>query len=126
MPREAHEAAAICQHPDEAGQQAKIRQRIDLPFHAFFLIEKPPAAAKLHLPDAPPVLGLLFDCISRTLFLQDRFHEEVDNIRNALPPGVPLAGCLSLGEIADAGNTCLEFFNKTIVLGVLTQAENKA
>ena len=83
-------------------------------------------AAKLHLPDAPPVLGLLFDCISRTLFLQDRFHEEVDNIRNALPPGVPLAGCLSLGEIADAGNTCLEFFNKTIVLGVLTQAENKA
>ncbi|MDD5395041.1 MAG: FIST C-terminal domain-containing protein [Thiothrix sp.] len=67
----------------------------------------------------PAMLALLFDCISRTLFLQDRFAEEIGNIRSRLPDNVPLLGALSLGEIADAGNTCLEFFNKTIVLGVL-------
>ncbi|MBU0654786.1 MAG: FIST C-terminal domain-containing protein [Gammaproteobacteria bacterium] len=73
--------------------------------------------------DAPLIVALLFDCISRTLFLQERFIEEVDNIHSTLPSGVPLAGGLSLGEIADAGNTCLEFFNKTAVLGVLTYRE---
>lgn len=73
--------------------------------------------------DAPPIVALLFDCISRTLFLQERFGEEVDNIHSTLPAGVPLAGGLSLGEIADAGNTCLEFFNKTAVLGILAHQE---
>lgn len=61
--------------------------------------------------------ALLFDCISRTLFLQDKFQEEVGNIQKHLPQDVPLIGALSLGEIADGGNACLEFFNKTIVLG---------
>lgn len=66
-----------------------------------------------------PCVGLLFDCISRTLFLQGRFAEEIDNIQSSLPAGVPLIGAMSLGEIADAGNICLELFNKTIVLGTL-------
>lgn len=72
---------------------------------------------------APARLALLFDCISRTLFLQDRFPEEIRNIHASLPENVPLVGVLSLGEIADAGNACLEFFNKTIVLGVLANQE---
>ncbi|MEB4590407.1 FIST N-terminal domain-containing protein [Candidatus Thiothrix sp. Deng01] len=71
-------------------------------------------------------LALLFDCISRTLFLQGRFSEEIHNIHSRLPEGVPLVGVLSLGEIADAGNACLEFFNKTIVLGVLAEQEGVA
>lgn len=71
-------------------------------------------------------LALLFDCISRTLFLQERFTEEISNIQSLLPAGVPLLGVLSLGEIADAGHTCLEFFNKTIVLGVLAEAGSTA
>lgn len=69
---------------------------------------------------APAVLSLLFDCISRTLFLQERFMEEIATIHAQLPPDVPLLGVLSLGEIADAGHTCLEFFNKTIVIGILS------
>ncbi|MBO0612147.1 MAG: hypothetical protein RL122_1433 [Pseudomonadota bacterium] len=72
----------------------------------------------------PPMLGLLFDCISRTLFLQARFAEEIGNIRQHLPTNVPLIGVLSLGEIADAGHTCLEFFNKTIVLGILSESRD--
>lgn len=68
--------------------------------------------------------ALLFDCISRTLFLQEQFQEEIGNIQKHLPSDVPLIGALSLGEIADGGNACLEFFNKTIVLGAF-HAESK-
>lgn len=87
------------------------------------LLQASRQCAQSALTDAPPLVALLFDCISRALFLQERFAEEVDNIHSALPPGVPLVGGLSLGEIADAGNTCLEFFNKTAVLGILAHQE---
>lgn len=73
--------------------------------------------------DQLPLMALLFDCISRALFLQERFAEEINTIHQALPCGVPLVGGLSLGEIADGGNTCLELFNKTLVLGILSPME---
>ncbi len=69
-----------------------------------------------------PCMALLFDCVSRALFLDTRFQEELDTIHAHLPAGLPLLGVLSLGEIADAGNACLEFFNKTTVLGVVAEA----
>jgi len=69
--------------------------------------------------------ALLFDCISRALFLQDRFQEETSGIYALLPEGIPLIGALSLGEIADSGNTCLEFFNKTAVLGIFRPQETR-
>jgi hypothetical protein len=87
------------------------------------LLEASQRCAQRAQTDAPSLVGLLFDCISRTLFLEERFAEEVNNIHSTLPNGVPLVGGLSLGEIADAGNTCLEFFNKTAVLGILTREE---
>lgn len=87
------------------------------------LLEASRRCAQRTQTDAPPLIGLLFDCISRTLFLEARFIEEVNNIHQALPSGLPLVGGLSLGEIADAGNTCLEFFNKTAVLGILSSEE---
>ena len=71
----------------------------------------------------PPCLALLFDCISRTLFLQGRFTEEIRHIQQELPANTPLLGGLSLGEITDAGHAGLEFFNKTVVLGVLGAEE---
>ncbi|MEN9501369.1 MAG: hypothetical protein RI964_654 [Pseudomonadota bacterium] len=67
--------------------------------------------------------ALLFDCISRTLFLEDDFAVEIDHIYSSLPDDMPLLGALSLGEIADTGNTCLEFLNKTIVLSVFSKPE---
>lgn len=59
---------------------------------------------------------LVVDCISRTLFLEDDFYRELNELQqtNTIPTGV-----LSLGEIASFGAGALEFFNKTIVLGQL-------
>jgi hypothetical protein len=85
------------------------------------LLEASNACTRYATQAQTPTLALLFDCISRTLFLQERFAEEIGNICQPLPSNVPLIGALSLGEIADAGHTCLEFFNKTIVLGILSE-----
>lgn len=69
---------------------------------------------------------LVVDCISRTLFLDTHFSVELDAIRQQLsilreeqePQGV-----LSLGEISSYGAGLLELFNKTIVVGTFTTAE---
>src|SRR5262249_53556398 len=48
MARIAHKGPRIGDHADEAGQQAEIRERVYLPFHAFLLVEEPPARAVLN------------------------------------------------------------------------------
>jgi hypothetical protein len=93
--------------------------------------EKLLAASRRCAEDVAQAVGLcgpalLFNCISRALFLQGRFQEEISGIHTRLPEGIPLLGALSLGEIADSGNACLEFFNKTAVLGIFSQPEKPA
>lgn len=41
------ETPRIREHAHELGQQAERRERVDLPLHAFLLVEEPPAGAKL-------------------------------------------------------------------------------
>ncbi|MDI6782273.1 MAG: FIST C-terminal domain-containing protein [bacterium] len=64
--------------------------------------------------------NLVVDCISRALFLGDDFFRELaavkENLAVAGDQAIP-AGMLTLGEIASYGETFLEFFNKTIVVG---------
>lgn len=67
---------------------------------------------------------LAFDCIGRSLFLGDRYPEEIAAMTDALPENIPLFGALTVGEIAGRDDGCLEFYNKTIVLGAL--ADGKA
>ncbi|WP_320173777.1 FIST C-terminal domain-containing protein [Maridesulfovibrio sp.] len=63
-------------------------------------------------------IGLVVDCISRALFLKDKFKQEL----NALHlPDIPLLGFLSFGEIATQEKQSLEFHNKTTVLAVLEE-----
>lgn len=62
----------------------------------------------------PPGLRLLIDCISRVLFLEDRFTEELA----AIDDDIPMLGALTLGEIANSGHDFLEFYNKTAVVGM--------
>ena len=63
----------------------------------------------------PPAVRLVIDCISRALFQGDAFGRELD----ALGDGPPTVGALTLGEIANSGRDFLEFYNKTIVVGLL-------
>lgn len=65
--------------------------------------------------------SLVADCISRVLYLEKDFEEELLTIKNrvrlegeAMPQGV-----LTLGEISSDGDGTVEFFNKTIVAGTL-------
>ncbi|MBM7867243.1 FIST domain-containing protein [Heliobacterium gestii] len=62
-------------------------------------------------------LPLLFDCISRGMFLEDRFDEELANIQRRLC--YPLEGALSIGEIASRSNGDLIIHNKSTILGLL-------
>ncbi|MCU0624379.1 MAG: FIST C-terminal domain-containing protein [Gemmatimonadaceae bacterium] len=66
-----------------------------------------------------PRLRVLIDCISRVLFLDAQFTDELAAIDDA---AVPMIGALTLGEIANSGNDFLEFYNKTAVVGVFAAA----
>lgn len=56
------------------------------------------------------------DCISRVLFLEDNFQEELEKVHSKYNK-VPFFGILSIGEIANNGKDYLEFYNKTSVVG---------
>ncbi|WP_432738627.1 FIST signal transduction protein [Maridesulfovibrio sp. FT414] len=63
-------------------------------------------------------MAFMVDCISRALFLEDRFEEELQ----AIPlPEIPMAGILTFGEIATSFRQSLEFHNKTTILAVLEE-----
>lgn len=75
----------------------------------------PPEGAKVHA-------CLFMDCISRAIFLEDKFSQELQVIQDRLESGgLSLApeGALTLGEVSSRGDGYLEFFNKTAVLGTL-------
>ena len=55
------------------------------------------------------------DCVSRVLFLQSDFNEELETVYS----GNPLLGALTIGEIANTGKNYIEFYNKTSVIGLL-------
>ncbi|MGB2129676.1 MAG: FIST signal transduction protein, partial [Flavicella sp.] len=68
-----------------------------------------------------PQLAIVIDCISRVLYLDDTFDTELQNITKTIHekyPGIPVNGALTLGEISSYGNGYIEFYNKTIVVGL--------
>jgi hypothetical protein len=56
---------------------------------------------------------LLFDCISRVLYLEDAFERELDAVGGRDSPAL---GALTLGEIANDGEGHLDYYNKTAVV----------
>lgn len=73
-------------------------------------------------PDIKIKDALIFDCISRVLFLENDFTKELSNIQNVINKsykGIITEGALTLGEISSHGQGYLDFFNKTIVIGLL-------
>ena len=62
-----------------------------------------------------PKFAFVFDCVSRSWLLKDRFKEEIDRIVNVL--NVPIVGFLTFGEVYGC-NSVPMFHNKSIVIGV--------
>jgi len=60
---------------------------------------------------------LLFDCISRSMFMEDGFEEELKNIQDKL--SYMIEGALSIGEISSQDNGELIIHNKSTILGLL-------
>ena len=58
----------------------------------------------------------IIDCISRVLFLEEKIKEELSQTYDDKLAHV---GILTLGEIANSGKDYIEFYNKTIVVGIL-------
>lgn len=65
-----------------------------------------------------PNNALIIDCITRVLFLENRFEDELKIIQEKVGAGVFLFGFLSLGEIASTGDKYIELHNKTVVIGM--------
>lgn len=59
---------------------------------------------------------MFVDCVSRALFLEAHFEDE---LRAVSEKNLPMFGALTLGEIANSGQDYLEFLNKTAVVGLL-------
>ncbi len=71
-------------------------------------------------------VALVFDCVSRALFLGDAFQQELDAIAEGLGPGRRLMGALTLGEVASSPMGPLSFHNKTTVLATAGGGEGAA
>lgn len=68
-----------------------------------------------------PKKAFIIDCISRILFLEDQFTNELNAITDTIKakfPDISIAGALTLGEISSYGEGYLEFYNKTVVVGL--------
>lgn len=61
--------------------------------------------------------SLLFDCISRGMFLEDNFVIELANIQNRM--NCTVEGALSIGEIASKSDGSIVIHNKSTVLGLI-------
>jgi hypothetical protein len=65
----------------------------------------------------PPEALFFFDCISRVLYLKSAFDRELAVVR---PGDVPVFGALTIGEIANDGAGHLDYYNKTAVVGAMS------
>lgn len=68
-----------------------------------------------------PRKAIIIDCISRILFLEDNFDKELNAITTTISdrfPNISIGGALTLGEISSYGEGFLEFYNKTVVIGL--------
>ena len=67
--------------------------------------------------------ALLLDCISRVIFLENRFEEEIQNIyKCAEIKNINLVGFTTIGEITNYGYDNIKVLNKTTLLGALIES----
>ena len=68
-------------------------------------------------------LVFMIDCISRVLFLEEFFKEEIESVYDIVDE-TPIVGALTLGEIANNSKSYIDFYNKTCVVGVICSSNN--
>ena len=59
--------------------------------------------------------SMIFDCISRVLYMEDKFEQELDVIAKHCPTPI-LFGVLSIGEIANSPSGAIRLLNKSTVI----------
>lgn len=64
-------------------------------------------------------ITLVFDCVSRVLYLGDKFPFEMAAIQRGVGAGRSIVGALSIGEIANTSRGTINLLNKSIVAGNL-------
>lgn len=75
--------------------------------------------ARTELSDRSVDRTIIFDCISRSIFLGDAFQQELDAIALEMGTDLDMNGALTLGEIASKGDRFIRFHNKTCVVAAL-------
>ena len=68
-----------------------------------------------------PRKAIIIDCISRVLFMESDFQKELDGVIRPMKeknPQISVGGALTLGEISSFGDGLIQFFNKTVVIGL--------
>jgi len=86
------------------------------------LIEAAVDNARLTLTPHPNHIHLLFDCISRVLYMGDDFIQEIEAIAAETSGMQPIFGITSIGEITNEGFNAIKVFNKTNLIGSIDNA----
>jgi hypothetical protein len=78
-------------------------------------------AARMPVADQYSSLGvtLVFDCVSRVLYLDEKFPLEMEAIARGVGRERLILGALSIGEIANTSRGTIDLLNKSIVIGNL-------
>lgn len=77
-------------------------------------------AASTSVTHITPTHGLVFDCISRMLYLDHDYPSELNTIEDTFKPfEIEINGACVIGEICQETNTQIEFFNKTVIVASL-------
>lgn len=82
------------------------------------LINSSKTVAETFTPFEGSQLLVLFDCISRILYLEDEFSQELSELQKT-NPDLPMIGALSLGEITNTQYGSIDLLNKSTVMGML-------
>ncbi len=82
------------------------------------LLEAVATATKQKLTNTTQRQGIVFDCIGRKIFLEDKFNTELTSICQALGDNSAVFGALVLGEIASGQSGSISFHNKTAVVAI--------
>ncbi|NRA72652.1 MAG: FIST C-terminal domain-containing protein [Gammaproteobacteria bacterium] len=69
------------------------------------------------VPDEHAANVIIFDCISRVLYMADDFQLELSEINNSAPDNAIVFGGLSLGEVANNQSGSIRVLNKSTVIG---------